>query len=250
MKKLIKTCSLVALLGFGLTIAQADPIVLSYHTSTIAGSTTFIYSAASPPAVKYDLPDSTKQYEVISLGIWSQGRPGNSVFPANTKIVVRIWDASGLPLYTSDVFDWSGESCALALRTMYIDTVHVQVYGSFYAGFQLALGFAQGEFGYKVDVPWGNQYGHSYEYEVSDGTWSAGTEDLMFDATVDVVIQGDLDYDGVVDLADLALFSPHWLRDDCVAPDWCDGADINKDGPVDFADLAILANHWLEGVNP
>lgn len=237
---------LVILLGFGAASVKASPIIISYHTSTIQGAFTTFPSTGYPPAVKYDLPDPTKHYEVISIGIWSAGSPSNSVFPANTKIVVRIWDANGLPLYTSDIFDWSGQSCALALRTMYIDTAHVQVSGAFYAGFQLVAGSPM-EFGYKVDVPSGNQYHHSYRYKVSDGTWSAKTDDdLMFDATVDTVIQSDLNHDELVNLMDFALFSSHWQRNDCVAPDWCNGADLNKSGNVDIADLAIFAADWLK----
>jgi hypothetical protein len=110
----------------------------------------------------------------------------STVFPANTQILVRIWDANGLPLYTSDIFDWSGEPCDLALRTMYIDAAHVQVSGSFYAGFQIAPGSPGGEFGYKVDYPLGNQYRHSFQYKISTGVWSALTNDLMFDVTVDI----------------------------------------------------------------
>ncbi len=188
MNKLITICTVSVLFGIGSTATQADPIVLSYHSSTINGTmTTYIYGTTYAYAVKYDLPNPTKQYGVISLGIVSQGRTTYTVFPANTKIVVRVWDANGLPLYTSDVFDWSGESCALALRTMYIDTAHIRVSGSFYAGFQTAPGVTGGEFGYKVDLPSGNQFGHSFRYKNSDGTWSTYAEDFMFDVTVDIV---------------------------------------------------------------
>ena len=147
--------------------------------------------------MKYDLPDPTRQYEVISIGIWSRGKQDLTVFPANTAIAIRIWDANGSPLYTSDVFDFSGQPCDLALRVMNIDQAHVQVSGSFYAGFQLVAG-APMEFGYQVDYPsstyyaythsYGNQYGHSYKYWVPTGTWSAEDDDLMFDATVAAVL--------------------------------------------------------------
>jgi hypothetical protein len=130
-----------ALFAFRPIGARAYPIVLSYHTSTVDNSHTTVTTSAVP-AVKYDLPDPMQQYEVLSLGIWSRGVPDKlggpwpTVFPANTKIVVRIWDANGSPLYTSDVFDFSGQPCDLDLRTMNIDQAHVQVSGSFYVGYQ------------------------------------------------------------------------------------------------------------------
>jgi len=45
------------------------------------------------------------------------------------------------------------------------------------------------------------------------------------------------------DLLDLALFSQHWLRDDCT--DACGGADFDADGDVDLADLLVLEQSWL-----
>ncbi len=53
---------------------------------------------------------------------------------------------------------------------------------------------------------------------------------------------GDLNCDGIVDEADLALLISHWL-DQCGFPDWCDGADLNRDGIVNFKDYAILGNN-------
>jgi hypothetical protein len=54
---------------------------------------------------------------------------------------------------------------------------------------------------------------------------------------------GDLNYDGIVDFADMLILVHNWLHQ-CDFPDWCDGADLNKDGTVNFEDEAILGDNW------
>jgi hypothetical protein len=54
---------------------------------------------------------------------------------------------------------------------------------------------------------------------------------------------GDLNYDGIVDFADMHILSLNWLHQ-CDFPDWCDGADLNKDGIVNFKDEVILGDNW------
>lgn len=48
-------------------------------------------------------------------------------------------------------------------------------------------------------------------------------------------------------LQDFAMFSKHWLVQDC---GWCRGYDYSGDGDVDVVDLAIFAERWLEVSNP
>ncbi len=56
----------------------------------------------------------------------------------------------------------------------------------------------------------------------------------------------DLSHDGLVDLIDYAIFSLHWLEDNCSDDnDWCGGADLTFDTHVDFKDQAILDGCWL-----
>jgi predicted outer membrane repeat protein len=56
----------------------------------------------------------------------------------------------------------------------------------------------------------------------------------------------DLDYDGVIDFNDLAVFVSHWLDDGCLGSDaGCEGTDFTFDTFVDFADYAFFANCWL-----
>jgi len=54
----------------------------------------------------------------------------------------------------------------------------------------------------------------------------------------------DLDTDGNVDLADLAILLSYWLRGDCELSDDCEGADVDSDTDVDFLDYAICAGAY------
>ena len=57
----------------------------------------------------------------------------------------------------------------------------------------------------------------------------------------------DLDSDGDVDFADLALFIDHWQQKDCtVENNWCGGADFDRDGSVDMDDLTALMTYFLQ----
>jgi hypothetical protein len=54
----------------------------------------------------------------------------------------------------------------------------------------------------------------------------------------------DLTGDGSVDNDDLSEFVLSWLMRDFD----CEGADIDFSGLVDLADLQILCNYWMEGI--
>ena len=62
--------------------------------------------------------------------------------------------------------------------------------------------------------------------------------------------RGDIDKDGNVDFADYAVLANNWLNQNCIDPDWCEGADLNKDGKVDCLDLEIFVKDWLAGTTP
>lgn len=53
---------------------------------------------------------------------------------------------------------------------------------------------------------------------------------------------GDLDYNGTVDLRDLAILSQNWGRTGC---GFCDNADINGDHAVDLIDLLLMSENWM-----
>ena len=58
----------------------------------------------------------------------------------------------------------------------------------------------------------------------------------------------DLQWDGIIDAHDFALFAIHWGDDDCwSSSNWCGGADINHDHFVNYIDLAYLTTFcWLK----
>jgi hypothetical protein len=60
---------------------------------------------------------------------------------------------------------------------------------------------------------------------------------------------GDLAFDGIIDLADLAILLNYWLEDDCALHDNCEGADFDHDGDVDGRDYAIFAHYYEEDNN-
>ena len=57
-------------------------------------------------------------------------------------------------------------------------------------------------------------------------------------------VKADFDDDCDVDFFDYAVFASHWL-DDCLSPDFCDGADLDTSQKVDANDLNILIQDWL-----
>ena len=56
----------------------------------------------------------------------------------------------------------------------------------------------------------------------------------------------NLDGVGGIDFNDFVVLASVWLRQDCVAPFWCDGGDINQDHEASFEDLFLLSENWLD----
>ena len=48
-----------------------------------------------------------------------------------------------------------------------------------------------------------------------------------------------------IDLQTFASLAQYWLRDSCIAPDWCSGNDIDKNGTVDWFDLTTIVGGCL-----
>jgi len=72
-------------------------------------------------------------------------------------------------------------------------------------------------------------------------SWMVDTRGGVFIPGPDFVfLDGDLNDDGIVDYADILIFSDNWLGEggSCVRE------DLNEDGVIDFKDFAMLAGKW------
>lgn len=59
------------------------------------------------------------------------------------------------------------------------------------------------------------------------------------------VASRDFNDDDIVDISDFYTFKTFWLSDDCQDPNWCGNTDLDRDGEIDTADLALFADYWL-----
>jgi hypothetical protein len=58
------------------------------------------------------------------------------------------------------------------------------------------------------------------------------------------ILQGDINYDCIVDFYDYALLADEW-HNSCSSPYWGDESDINHSTMVDLTDLGLLTQNWL-----
>ena len=80
--------------------------------------------------------------------------------------------------------------------------------------------------------------------EIFDFVADANVEDFALAWSI-TGYPGDLNFDGAVDISDLALLAGNFRRDGLT---WRDG-DLTGDGVVDVADLALLAAHFRQTVS-
>jgi len=171
----------LAALGWGARPAGAE--VLGYY-EPVRGGVTFASAGTAAYLVRFDLPDPGTTYEVLRLGVYSEGKPEFTVFPAGTEVVVRVFSAACVPVYTSGVFDLSGTPCAAAWREFDVAAAHLRVTGLFYGGIeQRGTDYT---FGFCHDSPLEGQYGRSLRYVNASGKWYPGNQDYMFAAHVAV----------------------------------------------------------------
>jgi len=87
------------------------------------------------------------------------------------------------------------------------------------------------------------QDGGSLQFQIPSGN---GDGNIDISEFYKLILLGDLNFDGAIDMIDFATFSIHWMDNNCSeVNNWCGGADLNHINDVDFEDLAELAEHWL-----
>jgi hypothetical protein len=99
------------------------------------------------------------------------------------------------------------------------------------------------EASFRIPLPLENQGAIVYGKWNVIATTKLGDETLVDTLTFLVIISGDVDHDGKVDLNDLALLAEAYgsRPND---PNWNPCADINNDQYVGLLDLMILASHY------
>ena len=70
--------------------------------------------------------------------------------------------------------------------------------------------------------------------------------DMGYHYLLNADLLGDLNYDGVVDFKDFALFAENWLQTGCEPLFFCYDRDLNQDGSVNTEDLMLFAENWLK----
>lgn len=79
-------------------------------------------------------------------------------------------------------------------------------------------------------------------------TTTLTSDPITFFLTINIVaqanlVQGDVNFDGVVDIQDITLMANKWLQHDAHN---LGAGDANGDGVVDIQDITMAANHWLQ----
>jgi len=91
--------------------------------------------------------------------------------------------------------------------------------------------------------------GKVYEHLWQKDTLHYAYAGEMLEVLGELVIPGDLNFDGGVNFTDFAIFADNWSASGCTACCWCNGADLNHNGEVNFVDLRIIADNWLRGMS-
>jgi len=87
-------------------------------------------------------------------------------------------------------------------------------------------------------------------YTIRAYAWSVSgeidiTDNTFIDGLVEIVIHGDVNGDGIVDIFDLVLVASAYGSTPA-DPNWNPNADINGDNIIDIFDLVIVASHYGE----
>jgi len=95
--------------------------------------------------------------------------------------------------------------------------------------------------------------GDTVTFIINAASWNANNSYMKMTATIATTSPepiGDLNLDHYVNMTDFSLFASQWSQTDCIAKNWCGGADFDHSNYVNMADLAVFVSHWLEFTYP
>ncbi len=91
--------------------------------------------------------------------------------------------------------------------------------------------------------------GWDFTNETANGTneiWRMCSDGLEYPRLNWQSTEGDFSCPNGLDAEDLSLYFDHWLRNDCILENnYCSGIDLNFSGVVNLADWALLAQNWI-----
>jgi hypothetical protein len=89
------------------------------------------------------------------------------------------------------------------------------------------------------------QNGGTLQFQIPPGN---GDNNIDISEFYEVILLGDLNFDGQINLEDFAAISGHWMETPCDdANHWCGGADLNYTNEVNIEDIARFVFIWLNG---
>ena len=165
----------------GWLAANAAAVEIYYHSDTYSAETS-VSTLSYPVAVKFDLPVASQPYEITGSASSPKGTRPSFL---QTRKSPSVFQNLRSHQFTTGAVDLSGQDASLGMHWFDIGADHVQVTNSFYMGYQDVANSQH--FGYKVDVPAGNDYGHSYRFKINDWTWSPMPDDFWFNVVVATV---------------------------------------------------------------
>ncbi len=255
----------------GLSVGDYSDTVTFTNTTNGNGNTTRTVNLTIAP-IMYTLSlDKTEEGKISANGTLHE-LPWSGTFPEESTVEIEAVPETGWKFndWTGDVVGSTNPTTILVDANKYVtanfslQTLTISGYIDTYAddgvaGVEVLANNGGGTDTtgsngyYEVTVP----YGWSGTLTPSKRYWSFDPSNRPYaNVTVDqsnqyykgVIIQGDFDYDGDIDLVDFADFAPHWMDAGCTEPNWCAGADIDRSTTVDWPDLDTLVSNWLENV--
>ena len=264
---------------FKLTASDGDALDHFGHSVAASGNLAVIGAKydedrgdQSGSAYIFDLTTGNELFKLLGSDVGSNGHFGQSVGISGNRAVVTarnanlgdgaayVFDvttgnelfkltASDAVPHVSFAFGWSGAvSGNLAVIGAYSDDDNGQSSGSAYV-FDVATGNEMCKLT-ASDGAWGDEFGISVAiddntivvgaHQDNDNAIDAGSAYVFSSDPIPPPPRGDINGDGVVNVADLGILAGFWGMSGTIA-------DIDGDGVVGVADLGMMAHDWTGG---